>query len=155
VPTLIIPDKGKTFALSQSNAIVLYAAETGPNRLIPQQDPLARALTLERFFFFVTDVIALSHAAWALRPQSPSPAIQALNERAVTALLSTEKYVETSPFMAGDAFSIADIAAFTIADFMRDTLDWDAHPHFSRWFQAISMRPAVMRGQAAFLVADA
>src|SRR5258705_6159698 len=67
VPTLVERFRdGRVLTLSQSNAILMYAPEGSPPRLLPS-DTAERALVLERFFYFVTDVIAMSHAAFATR----------------------------------------------------------------------------------------
>ncbi len=57
---------GRALILSQSNAILMYAAEGSPPRLLPS-DTVERALVLQRFFYFVTDVIAVSHAGFATK----------------------------------------------------------------------------------------
>jgi glutathione S-transferase len=84
-----------------------------------------RAIAYERFFFFVTDVIAPSHAAFFLRRQNAVEAPGLLDERMLAALSAAERYVTRSSFMAGDSFSLADIVAFTIASFVKERLPWD------------------------------
>ena len=84
VPVLVeSQENGPPVVITQSNAIILYAAERAPGRLLPD-DSLARSVVYERFFFFVTDVIAVSHAAFFLR-SAGVPAGQAglRRERAV------------------------------------------------------------------------
>jgi glutathione S-transferase len=71
VPTMVDrSDEASPFVLSQSNAIIFYAAARAPGRLLPEHEGQERAIAYERFFFFVTDVIAPSHAAFILRRQN-------------------------------------------------------------------------------------
>src|ERR1700712_6073122 len=67
VPVLVERQKGREpFILTQSNAIILYAAGKAPGRLLPENDR-DRAIGLGRFFFFVTEVCPISHPAISLR----------------------------------------------------------------------------------------
>lgn len=150
VPTLVVSG-GDTdgLVLSQSNAIMLYAARRAPGSLLPDNDEhVARAL--ERYFYFVTDVIAVSHSAWALRSSAQPEAGAMLASKALEALLFAQRHVKDQPFMAGASFSLADIAAFTIAHFMRADIDWDRCPDLLHWYEAIGSRPAIVRGARAF-----
>ena len=70
VPVLVENEEDREpFILTQSNAIILYAAGKAAGRLLPENDR-DRAIVFERFFFFVTDVIVVSHAAFSLRGSS-------------------------------------------------------------------------------------
>jgi len=126
VPTIVDHSHSASpLVLLQSNAIILYAAERAPGRLLPEEVGARRALAFERFFYFVTDVIAPNHAAFFLRAQNASDGSVALDRRVLESLRMGERYVSQSTFMVGDDFSIADIAAFTIAAFLKAQLDWD------------------------------
>ncbi|MGO4303364.1 glutathione S-transferase family protein [Cupriavidus sp. RAF12] len=149
VPVLVRRGPGAEFVLAQSNAIMLFAAESAPTTLLPT-DPVARARAYERFFYFLTDVIAVSHGAFRLQQIGASDHAKAINEFAVSALLESGGFLTSSPFMAGEAFSVADIAAFTIARAYHDAIEWDEHAELSRWYGEIERRPAVQRGLKAF-----
>jgi GST-like protein len=150
VPVLVeSQENGPPVVITQSNAIILYAAERAPGRLLPD-DSLARSVVYERFFFFVTDVIAVSHAAFFLR-SAGVPAGQALLvERMFAALESAERYVSDEPYMAGKTFSIADIAAFTITQSVMSQLPWAQLPNLRRWYEQVEARPALARGLKVF-----
>jgi GST-like protein len=52
-------------------------------------------------------------------------------------------------FVAGDAYTIADIACYPwIVPHRRQRQDLDAFPHLKRWFDAIAARPATERAYA-------
>jgi GST-like protein len=151
VPVLVDDaDSARPFALTQSNAILFYVAERAPGRLFPEKDPISRALTYERFFFFLTDVIAPSHAAFQLRRSDQQHASSVLDQRSISALSTTERFLNEGPFMAGEHFSVADIAAYTITLATRRHLDWVRLPQLTQWFDRIGKRPSVGQGLRAF-----
>jgi GST-like protein len=152
VPTLIDHANPEApFVLSQSCAIMLWAMARAPGRLAPIEEGPLRDRVLERFFYFVTDVIARSHAAFALRRAGASiDAANTLDRLAVEALTAGARFVSNAPFMAGDHFSIADIAAFTIASAYQADLAWAGLPELGRWYKSVAERPAVKRGLGAF-----
>ncbi len=137
------------FVITQSNAIVFYAAEQRPGRLLPGDDR-ARAVAYERFFFFVTDVIAPSHAAFFLGRAGASDARALLIERMLATVATAERYPDANGYIAGEAFSIADIAAFTITSSVKEHLPWNQLPNLRRWYERVEARPAVTRGLRAF-----
>jgi GSH-dependent disulfide-bond oxidoreductase len=151
VPTLVIRDAGGAdFVLSQSNAIVLFATEVAPWSLLPAEHPRARARFFERFFYFVTDVIAPSHAGFSLRSHDVDYAVDLLSDRVIAAIIASERFLSDGPFMAGCSFSIADIAAFTIVNALKNDLSLQTLPALTKWFAAVGARPAVQRGLQAF-----
>ncbi|WP_233839223.1 glutathione S-transferase family protein [Paraburkholderia sp. ZP32-5] len=151
VPVMIDDtDAAAPMVLSQSNAIMLYAMEKAPGRLLPADGAAERAVALERYFYFVTDVIGPSHAAFYLKYQRMTDAAAALQSLAVRRLADAERFVAQSPFIAGDQFTIADIAAFTIAGSMQAELESLSLPNLGRWFRDVAARPAVARGYRAF-----
>ena len=151
VPTLVERHQGKpAFVLTQSNAIVLYAAAKAPGRLLPRDEGADRSLAMERFFYFVTDVIAPSHAAFFLQRQESRAGADLLHARSCEALDLADRFVAETPFMAGRAFTIADIAAVTVVAHLEESLDWARLPNLRRWMDETRSRPAVDRGFHAF-----
>jgi GST-like protein len=150
IPVLIEHGDTGAFVLSQSNAIILYAAEKKPGLLIPL-DVRGRARTYERFFYFITDVVLMSHGGFFIREDhGPEEGAALLEQRAHAAATAAHRFLQDSQFMAGDRFTIADVAAFPIVNHLRASIDWDAHPQLQRWFQRVAARPAVERGMHAF-----
>ena len=65
-----------------------------------------------------------------------------------------DRQLSTHPFMAGDAYSVADIAIFPwLRSWQNQGIDWADYPHLKAWFDTIAARPAVQRGVA--VLADA
>jgi GST-like protein len=60
-----------------------------------------------------------------------------------------DKRLEGREWLAGDAYSIADIAAYGwAAPYNLFGLDLDAYPNVERWLEAIASRPATERAYA-------
>jgi len=151
VPTLIdLSQRNDPFVLTQSNAIVLYAASKAPERLLHAGDVRAQARVLERFTYFVTDVIVPNHAGFFLKLQGDAAAAKVLSDRSMAAIADAERFASASTFIAGDAFSIADIAAVTIIAAVADELPWDRLPALARWFAQVRTRPAFVSSISAF-----
>ena len=149
VPVLVEEGEGQEpFILTQSNAIILYAAGKAAGRLLPENDR-DRAIAFERFFFFVTDVIVVNHSAFSLRASS-AQAAKILMGRMLTTLETAERYVGHTEFIGGETFSVADIAGYTITQSVKSDLPWPKLPNLRRWFDQIEDRPAVKRGLRTF-----
>lgn len=149
IPTLVDYTLTPTLIINQSNAIIQYADAKAPGQLSPRLPGPETIKVFDRYFFFVTDVIAPSHAAFFLRQAGLNDAASAIDMRVIEQLIFAESFL-TDEFMAGGQFSMADVSAFTIAASVRDRLDWKSHPRLSQWFHAIEARPAVQRGLNAF-----
>lgn len=151
VPVLIEQVDGRqTLVLSQSNAIMLHVADVGPNKLLPALGTRERATAYERYMYVVTDVIAQSHAGFFMRSMEQRPQAAMLRQRSIEALSLAEHYLGQTPYLAGDIFTLADIAAITIVMYESPNIDWGARPHLRRWFEEVRERPSVVRGMAIF-----
>ncbi|MGN8123577.1 glutathione S-transferase family protein [Pseudomonas sp. 22082] len=148
-PTFVDHSVSPTLVINQSNAIIQFADEQAPGRLSPQGPSAQRYRVYDRFYFFVTDVIAPSHAAFFLRQIGQQDASAPLNRRALEHLMTADAFLEGG-YIAGDAFSMADISAFTFARSVRDQIDWEKLPRMARWLALIEARPAVKLGMQAF-----
>jgi GST-like protein len=144
-------DGHEALVLTQSNAILFHIAEAIPGALFPVKDASQRAVAYERFFYFLTDVIAVNHAAFQLRAQGQNDASpRLLDQRAIKVLSAAERFVRASEFVAGEAFTLADIAAVTITFAVERHIDWNGLPELHRWYETVMARPAVARGLSAF-----
>lgn len=154
VPTIVDLDATdeRPLVLTQSNAIMLYLADKSGKLLPGGAAPRARAL--EWLLFFVTDVIAPAHQSFFLRRSFPgdgsAEAARRLDDRAMSMYRHVEDNLADRQFMAGDSFSLADIAGYTITAAFSEHIPWDALPKLRTWFETVKARPAVIRGMAAF-----
>jgi GSH-dependent disulfide-bond oxidoreductase len=151
VPVLIIRDAARQ-VITQSNAIMIYASEKATTPLLPEQGA-SRWLALERYFYFVTDVIATGHAGFHLRQTGDSAmglAADWLAARSRAAALAAEGFLAGAQFIAGPELTLADISAFTFMRSVQAQLDWPALPRVAEWHARLASRPAFARGAEAF-----
>ena len=157
IPAIVDPDgpDGRPMSLFESGAILIYLADkTG--RLLPASGE-ARYRTLQWLMWQMGGVgpmfgQANHFRAYAKEPQ-PYPIERYTNEsNRLTGVL--DKQLAQSAWVAGDEYTIADIAIFP---WMRGSekrgVDLAAYPNVQRWFDTIGARPAVQR--ALKVLADA
>lgn len=144
----ILVEEGRP-PLFESGAILLHLAETHGRFLPPAGDP-ARAETLAWLMVALTSVgpfTGQAHHWTGLAPEKPEAARRhtvGLVERVYRLL---DSRLGATRFLAGDDYSIADIAAFPwMAKKHWAEMTLDDRPHLSRWFADIAARPAVIRG---------
>ena len=147
---LIVSGEGRDLVLTQSNAIQLWADAQVPGVLLPREGR-ARSVALERWLHIVTDVIAPNSALFRLRRAGLADQAGAhLDSEATGGLAEVERFLAEGPYLAGDAVTLADLAAYTLAAHYEAALDWPSLPRLRCWFETIGARPAVRRGMAAF-----
>ncbi|MGQ8633771.1 glutathione S-transferase family protein [Agrobacterium sp. DKPNP3] len=146
VPVLV--DDG--FVLTESAAILVYLAEkTG--KLSPQE-AIGRARVFEQLFFHASGLSPAFGNAGFFKRSSPEP--QPIAEaRFVTEaeriLGLLDARLASQPFMAGEEFTIADIAHFGwMWRIQFPGLTLDSRPNLSRWYEAVAARPAVQQAIA-------
>ena len=144
----ILVEEGRP-PLFESGAILLHLAETHGRFLPPAGDP-ARAETFAWLMVALTSVgpfTGQAHHWTGLAPEKPEAARRhtvGLVERVYRLL---DSRLGATRFLAGDDYSIADIAAFPwVAKKHWAEMTLDDRPHLARWFADIATRPAVMRG---------
>ena len=58
-----------------------------------------------------------------------------------------DKQVAQHRYIAGDEYTIADIAIFPwLRSWQNQGIDWADFPHLKQWFDTVAARPAVQRG---------
>lgn len=149
VPVLVEYREGEPpFVLSQSMAIMLYAANQCPGVLMPIDTRLT-AVATERLFLVAVDLIAPNHAAFFLRKLSERQAATKLDQETSSRLDWLERILEQHAYLAGSSFSLADISAYTFVAHLRS----DAlanRPKLAAWYARIGARDGVRRGHYAF-----
>ncbi|OZI61171.1 glutathione S-transferase family protein [Bordetella genomosp. 11] len=152
VPVLVDtrPQTGERLVLSESAAILVYLAER-QQQLLPSAGS-ERARVFEQLFFHASAVSpAFGNAGFFTRlAAEPQPLAQqrfSAEAERVTALL--DGLLAQRIFMAGDDYSVADIAHF--GWFWRRAfagVALEAYPNLSRWYASVEQRPAVQRAIA-------
>jgi len=175
VPVLV--RDGEPF--TESSYICEYLDEAYPEHPLMPQAPLAR-WEARGWQKYVDDHLAaaVSELAWnRYRPEgfdrasegAPTPerrhawgeAVQGYSEeriaqakeRILLAVAKTEERLAKSDWLAGDAFSLADIAVFSYAYYLPrlfpEAVSADAAPRTADWLRRVSGRPGVKRALAS------
>ncbi|GAB6195469.1 glutathione binding-like protein [Lysobacter xanthus] len=140
-------DGGAPLSLFESGAILLYLAEkTG--RFIPQ-DLRGRTETLQWLFWQMGGLGPMAGQNGHFNVYAPEKIPYAM-ERYVreTARLYgvLDKRLADREFVAGDAYSIADMAIYPwIVPHTAHQQDLAATPNLARWFRQVGERPATLR----------
>ena len=141
---VIVDEDG--FVLWESGAILLYLAEkTG--RFLPQ-GARERAICQQWLMFQMSGVGPMfgqnAHFSFYAKDKHPYSIARYANE--VTRLLRVlEGRLAGSPFLAGEAYTIADMATFPYTQRVAAARRAE-FPALARWSDAIAARPAVQRG---------
>lgn len=143
-------DRGAPVSLFESGAILLYLAEkTG--RFIPA-DLRGRAATLEWLFWQMGGLGPMAGQNHHFTQYAPEPIPYAIDRyvRETARLYGVmDKRLSTAPFLAGDDYSIADMACYPwIVPHERQRQNLADFSNLSRWFEAIAARPATQRAYA-------
>lgn len=143
----VLTDEVSRFTLTESAAILVYLAERH-GRLLSQESPV-RARTFEQLFVHASGLSpAFGQAGYFLKsaPEVLPHAIERFSGEATRQLGLLDSLLVERPYVAGDEFSIADIAHFGwIWRRAFPALTLDATPHVQRWYDAVLGRPAVTR----------
>ncbi len=148
---------GQPFTLFESGAILLYLAEkTG--RLLPHE-PAARYVALQWLMFQMAGIGPMFgqalHFSYVAPPGNDYGRARYVTEaRRLYGVL--DHRLGEAAYLAGEDFSIADIAAYPWAAKYPKTLgiDMAAYPHVAGWIERIEARPGYQRiheaGKALF-----
>jgi glutathione S-transferase len=129
--------------IAESNAILCYLAEG--SQFLPDER-FARAKTLQWLFFeqYYIEPNIGTLRYWTLTNRLATsdalvPAKRAAGERALDAL---ERHLESHPFLANDAFSIADIAAFAYTRLAEQGgFELSRRPALQAWLRRVADQP--------------
>jgi GST-like protein len=150
VPVLVVDDDGQAMPLTESAAILVYLAERH-GALLPAAGE-ARARVFEQLFFHASGIgPAFGQTGYfqKLAPEVIPHAIQRFHGEALRTLALLDGVLARREYVAGDVYSIADIAHFGwIWRRAFAGIDLDSAPHVARWFDAMSQRLAVQRAIA-------
>ena len=156
IPALVDDEaEGGPLAVFESGAILTYLAEkTG--RFLPRSGP-GRTRTLEWLHWQVGGLGPmlgqLGYFGVHAKEKNPA-AIERFRAEADRLLGVLERRLAASPFLAGDEYSIADIASYpwavnaggSLKELLGESLA--AKPALRRWLDTVGARPAVQRGMA-------
>ena len=137
VPTLI--DHRENLSISQSFAIMQYLGER-EGRFVGH-DLRSRAAIVQWMSFVMTDVISATHPIFVLTVQVKSRLLHYFHR--------ADEQLATSPFLAGDEISVADLALYPTAHFRLPLISRSERTgHLQRWLTEVGARAGVQRGMS-------
>jgi GST-like protein len=150
IPALVDPigPDGKPISVFESGAILLYlAAKTG--KFLPKSDR-AKFEVLQWLMFQMGGVgpmLGQNHHFRIYAPEKIPYAIDRYTNEAKRLYGVMDKQLALAPFIAGNTYSIADMAIYPwLRNWKNQGIDWADFPRLKEWFDLIGERPAVKRG---------
>ena len=149
IPVIVDRDGpgGKPLTLSQSTAILVYAAEKS-GKFIPK-DPAARAAMLQALMSASTDVTPIFGAYFlAARAKEPHPpTVQLLKDRVRGLFQVWDAALAKSKCCVGDEVTVADLSLYAgyarVKGAAPDAIE--GMPNLARWGDMMAARPAIQR----------
>jgi GST-like protein len=148
VPVLVDPALGRP--LAESGAILIWLAEQH-KRFLPGEG----AERYEVLQWLMVQMSAIGpmlgqFTHFRLLPENSEPyGFGRYGSMAEALYRQIDRRMATREWIAGDAYSIADIATFPWAEYIdRHGFDQAEYPHMKRWREAIAARPAVEQAKA-------
>ncbi len=152
IPAIVDNDTadGQPLSLFESGAILLYLAEkTG--KFIPQ-DLRGRQEVLQWLFWQMGGLGPMAgqnHHFNRFAPEKIPYAIKRYVDETARLYGVLNKRLGDRPFVAGEAYSIADMAIYPwIVSHKWQEQNLDDFPHLKAWFERIQARPATQRAYA-------
>ena len=150
IPALTDPDgpDGKPISIFESGAILLYlAAKTG--KFLPKTD--RQKYDVLQWLMFqmggVGPMLGQAHHFRIYAPEKIEYAVNRYTNEAKRLYGVMDRQLSTRKFIAGNQYTIADIAIFPwLRSWQNQGIDWADFPHLKKWFDLIAARPAVVRG---------
>jgi GST-like protein len=138
----------------ESGAILLYLAEK-TQRLLPSE-PKRRWATIQWLMWQkggLGPMLGQAHHFLKFNPGKSSYAEERYQREAQRLYGVLERQLMKSDFIAGDEYTIADIASFPwVSRFEFQQIDLNDFPHVRAWYLRIARRPAVVAGYAVPIV---
>ncbi len=146
------PD-GKPISVFESGAILLYlASKTG--KFLPKSTT-DKFKVLEWLMFQMGGVgpmLGQTHHFRIYAPEKVEYAINRYTKEANRLYGVMDRQLAKNKYIAGKAYSIADIAIFPwLRSWKNQGVEMAEYPHVQAWFQEIEQRPAVKRGVEVLL----
>ncbi|AFR04257.1 GSH-dependent disulfide bond oxidoreductase [Pectobacterium brasiliense] len=142
------PAEGDTpISLFESGAILLYLAEK--HGVLLNTSLRERTATLQWLFWQVAGfgpMLGQNHHFNHYAPQPVPYAIERYQQETQRLYRVLDKHLQDSPWLAGEHYSIADIATYPwVVSYARQRVDLDDYPAVKAWYTRISERPATQR----------
>lgn len=153
IPAIVDPDgpNGAPISIFESGAILVYLANKTDSALFPK-DPARRYATLEWLMFQMGGLGPMFGQAnhfLHFNPGKSDYAEERYRKEAHRIYGVLDKRLSGNQYVAGDFYSIADIAIFPwVARWEWHQIELSSLPHVTRWFEELGARDAVKKGMA-------
>jgi len=150
IPALVDPNgpDGKPISVFESGAILVYLASK-MGKFMPRSDR-GKFEVLQWLMFQMGGVgpmLGQNHHFRLYAPEKIEYAINRYTNEAKRLYGVMDKQLSQSKFIAGNTYTIADMAIFPwLRNWQNQGIDWADYPHLKKWFDTIASRPAVQRG---------
>lgn len=150
IPAIVDADgpDAKPIALFESGAILIYLASK-VGRFLGETDR-EKYQTLQWLMFQMGGfgpMLGQAHHFRLYAPEKIDYAYERYTNEANRLYGVLDKQLAQTPYLAGDHYTVADIACFPWArSAANQGVDWSRYPNAKRWFEEIHARPAVLRG---------
>ena len=150
IPAIVDSDgpDGMPMSLFESGAILVYLASK-VNRFLGDTDR-EKFTTLQWLMFQVGGVgpmLGQAHHFRLYAPEQIDYAVNRYTNEAKRLYGVIDRRLAESAYLAGDAYTIADIATFPwLRSWEKQGVTLSDYPHLERWFHEIAERPAVKKG---------
>lgn len=138
---------GKPLTLSQSGAIVLYAAEKS-GKFLPR-DAAQRAVVLQWLVQAASDIAGASNAVFMLENRAPEKSaanVEFFKKRLLDYFAICDCRLDAHEYLAGE-LSVADLLLYPNFALRKPLLDQaGGYVNLKRWGAAMAARPGVGRG---------
>ena len=150
IPAIVDPDgpDGQPISLFESGAILVYLASK-VNRFLGTTD--REKFTVLQWLMFqmggLGPMLGQAHHFRIYAPEQIDYAVTRYTNEAKRLYGVMDRQLAKHRFIAGDEYTIADIACFPwTRSWKNQGIDWADYPHAKRWHDEIAERPAVQRG---------
>jgi GST-like protein len=150
IPAIVDLDgpEGVPMSLFESGAILLYLAGK-TDKFLPE-GTTARYEVLQWLMFQMGSIgpmLGQTHHFRIYAPEKIPYAVDRYSNEAKRLYAVMDKRLAKSKYIAGPAYSIADIGIFPwLRSWKSQGIDWNDYPHLKGWFDEVAARPAVRRG---------
>ncbi len=152
IPAIVDADgpDGKPITLFESGAILVYlAGKTGKFLGKTDREKFSALQWLMFQMGGLGPMLGQAHHFRIYAPEKIAYAVDRYTNESKRLYGVMDKQLSQTEYLAGDEYTIADIAAFPwTRSAANQGIDWNDFPNARRWFDQIDARPAVQRGVA-------
>jgi glutathione S-transferase len=147
VPLLELDDGSRH---TEAASLLQWVADRDPAQALIGAVGSTRRLAVVEALGFVATELHKGFSPWLWHKETAESTREAVKAKLALRFQELDGLLERQPFIAGDAYSVADAYAFTILNWTNFlALSLDAHPRLQDYLKRVAERPAVKAAMAA------